>query len=110
MKNCKCNCDQERYFVGTDLKFAIDITADGFSMDSDDYSMVLVCGNKQVTVTKADIKEDDGGVHYLMIDTNQFPAGMLRLVVTARVPDTDFTGGIRREVDMLDLCLIKKAI
>jgi hypothetical protein len=33
---------RDNYFIGTDLKFAITLTADGFNMDDDNYSIVVV--------------------------------------------------------------------
>lgn len=98
---------EEKYYVGTDLKFAIDITADGFDMGSDDYTCTLSCGSQRVVVSKSDITEDENGQHYLLIDTTQFPSGVLRWVVTASVPDGDFVKGYRNEVEAIDLCEIK---
>lgn len=97
----------ESYWVGTDLKFAIEIKAEGFDMDDDDYEMMLRCGSKEVAVTKDDIVESDDGLKLLLIDTTQFTSGTIRLVVTARVPDDDFETGVRREVGVMDLCTIK---
>lgn len=93
------------YYIGTDLKFKIDIQAVGFDMDVNDYSIVLKCGNQRVAVSKSNVVTD-GGDHYLLIDTTQFASGVLTLIVTANVTDSDFPGGVRREVDVKKLCII----
>ena len=97
----------DHYWVGTDLKFAIEITADGFDMDDDDYSIVLRCGLKTMELTKSDIVEGGNGEHLLLVDTTQFPSGTLRMVVYAKVPDEDYDSNVRREVAVKDLCIIK---
>lgn len=101
----------DKYWIGTDLKFAISIKANGFDMDDNDYEITLCCGSKRVPVAKSDIVdgEDEQGepTHFLLIDTTQFPSGVLRIVVTAKVPDDDFETLVRREVWAKDLCIIK---
>lgn len=99
--------EEERYYIGTNLKYAITITADGFDMTDDDYTCTLCCGGKKVTVTKDDIVTGENDEHYLLVDTTQFPSGTLRWVVTASVPDGDYAKGYRNEVDATDLCIIK---
>jgi len=94
----------ENYYIGTDLKFAITLTCDGFSMDEDDYSILLKCRNRQVTVSKEDIVVDEQDNHYLCVDSSQFGPGILQMVVTAEVPDMDFDDHSRREIARLDLC------
>lgn len=97
---------EDRYYIGTELKFAFTITADGFDMDTDDYEITLSCGGKRLPVPKEDIVDGEDG-HYLLVDTSQFPSGTLRMVVTAQVPDDDFGDGMRAEVAALDLCIIQ---
>lgn len=98
---------RDNYYVGTDLKFAITLTAEGFDMDDDSYHIVVVCGDKRVTVDKSDIVSD-GSDHFLLIDTSQFGPGIVRMIVYADVPDSAFSDGTRREVAAMDLCQIKK--
>jgi hypothetical protein len=99
---------RDNYYIGTDLKFAITLTADGFSMDDDNYSIVVVCGDKRVEYNKSDIVTDGSGGHFLCIDTSQFSPGVVRMIVYADVPDAAFGDGTRREVASMDLCQIKK--
>lgn len=97
----------DNFYIGTDLKFQFSITANGFNMDSDDYVITLHCGGKTVTVPKSDIVIGSNNTHFLLVDTTQFPSGMLRMAVTAQVPDGDFGDGMRAEVAAIDLCTIK---
>ena len=97
--------DAPGFYIGNDLKFNIDISADGFDMDDDNYEILLRCGSKKVVVSKEDIVEDDNN-HYLLVDTSTFPSGLLQMIVTAFVPDSDFDSGTRREVGKIDLCYI----
>lgn len=97
------------YFVGTDLKFKLGISCTGFSMADDDFSVTLVQGNVSIVVTKDEMVEDAGD-YYLLVDTTQFKPGELKMIVTAYVPDDDFPGGTRREVNVAYLCSIKKTV
>lgn len=101
--------EQEKYYIGTDLKFALDITGEGFSMDDDDYEIELSCGNKKVPVSKQEVidaSDEDG--YYLLVDSSKFPSGTLHMVVTAYVPDNSFKTKVRREVMSMDLCYLNR--
>lgn len=99
---------KDSYYIGTDLKFLINIEAQGFSMEDDDYTIMLKCRNQRVTLTKEDIITDGQDNHYLCVDSSQFGPGLLQMVVSAEVPDGDFPDGYRTEVAVVDLCEIKK--
>lgn len=98
--------NQESFYVGTDLKFRLDIEASGFSQDADRYEVTLIQGNQKWDVPASDIVEGEDG-HYLLVDTTQFRNGLVRMVVTAYIKDNDFPKGVRREVAAMDLCYIK---
>ena len=98
---------KDRYYVGTDLKFLLKIESPGFSQDDDDYEVTLISGGKSVTIPKSDIVDGADG-HYLLVDSTQLEAGLVKMVVTAKVTDEDFEKGYRREVEVKDLCYIKK--
>lgn len=102
------NTMQDSFYVGTKLKFAIGLSATGFSMITDDYNLVLSCGSKVVNVKKNDIVEGENNVHYLLVDTRQFPSGTLKLIGYPEVPDQTFPDGSRTEVGVLELCILKQ--
>lgn len=96
------------YYIGTDLKFLISIEAEGFSMDEDDYTIVLKCNGRQVTVGKDAIVEGSQGEHFLLVDSSQFGSGLLTMTVYADVPDEDFPDNSRTEVATMELCELRK--
>ena len=98
---------EESYWLGTGLKFAINITADGFDMNEDDFEVAIGNGSKRIVLQKSDIKDGENGEHLLCFDSTQFPSGMLRLVVSAKVPDDDFDDGVRKEVFAMDFVNLK---
>lgn len=98
----------DTFYIGTDLKFLLDIQAEGFSMTDDDFSVTLTCANKSVELQKEDIATDGDGNYYLLVDTTQFGNGTLVATVKASVPDDDFPSGIRHEVAVIGLCIIKE--
>lgn len=86
-------------YIGTKLKYLFGISANGFDMTTDDYSVSLYCGGRTLTLLPPDILYDaDSGNHYLVIDTSVFRSGMLYITVTAIVPDSDFPDGVRLEI------------
>lgn len=97
-------------FVGTEVKYKIEITSPGFNMYTDDFNIVLKRGSVQKRYEKSDlihevVSEDGTDKHnyYLCFDTSEFGAGNIVAIVTAYVPDTDFPDGLRTEIDKFDL-------
>ena len=99
--------ENKTYYVGTDIKAALNVTGVGFSQADDDYEVELVCGGRSVTVPKSKIVVGEGGIFLLTIDTTRFPNGLLCANITAKVPDDDFESGFRREVTVLKICTLK---
>lgn len=91
---------EEQYYIGSDLKFKVDITASGFDQDTDEYRIDLYCGSKKISFTNEDVVVEDGN-HYLLVNTDLLKPGPLMLVVTAIVPDETFPSGARREVEVV---------
>ena len=96
----------ETTYFGEELKYRVDIQADGFDMDENDYEIELSCGSKRKTITKSDILRDIDGNHYIAIDTADFKRGDLYATVYAYVPDDDFPDGLRTEMDKKRLTTI----
>lgn len=97
---------EDRYYLGSDLKFKIEITASGFDQSTDDYTIDLYCGNKKIAYTQADIVEQDGE-YYLLVNTSLLKPGTMKLVITAMVPDDAFESGVRREIEVINIGTIK---
>ena len=96
-----------RFYVGEDLKFQITLVAEGFNQDSDRYDLEFHCGNYVHTYTQDDVVKGADGNHYLLIPTSTLAPGMMRMVITAYVPDADFQSGIRKEVEAVNLGPLK---
>ena len=105
-----CNCcnrnNQERAWVGTGLKFAVTITAEGFDQGEDDWKVVFQCGRNTIELTKADMVVE-GEDFIATVDTALLGAGTLSATTYAYVPDDDWDGGIRTEIDKQDILYLK---
>lgn len=98
--------NEGRYYVGEDLKFKITLTADGFSQKDDDYEIDFYCGDNQpLHFNKSDMKEGLDGDYYLLIDTEEknLKPGVMRMIITAYIPDNDFHDHTRKEVESISL-------
>ena len=93
-------------YTGTDLKFSIDIKSSGFSMDNDDFEVVLVNGRRKVTLAKDDLVHGDDG-WFLCFNSADLGAGDITMIVYAHVPDDDFDDGVRTEVYKDIICHIE---
>lgn len=108
--NCNCthNTNQERAWVGTGLKFAITITAEGFDQAEDDWKVVFQCGRNTLELSKADMSIGEDDTFIANVDSSLLGAGTLSVITTAYVPDDDWEGGVRKEVDKQDILYIKE--
>ena len=102
------------FYIGTDLKFKIEIKAAGFDMENDNFSIQLRNGDKTIDVPDDNIVSDSDGNYYLLVSTSELKSGPLTMIVTAEVPDDDFPENSeeflpskRREVEKINLCTIK---
>lgn len=92
----------DKVYVGTELKYKVTITASGFDMDTDDWTVTIARGKVSKTFAKSEcIHGEDGW--YVCLDTTELGAGAYHAVVTAYVPDTDFPDGLRTEVKRFEL-------
>lgn len=94
-------------YLGTELKYAVDMVASGFSMADDDFEVKLVRGSKSITITKDRMIVDGQGQYYICFDSADLGPGLVTAVVVAHVPDLDFPDGFRNEIQMVDLVNIK---
>lgn len=89
----------EKIYVGTELKYHLEITGTGFSIETDDFEVELICGKTSKILKKLDMIIDGQGEFYLPIDTADFPkGGDLEVVVRVFIPDEDFPDGFRTEI------------
>lgn len=100
-------------FEGSGLKFLFEIVAPGFSMHNDDFSVILKQGPTEKEIPKSEFieettTENGNETHkfYLCFDSSIFHAGIVNCIVKAFVPDTDFQGGTRLEIDKFDIVII----
>lgn len=113
------------FIKGTKVKFAINIEAQGFSMDRDDFEIEVISPRESVkgynspklgkssgiviykeeatassTVEDSDSSEEKGttSTWYAILDTANLSVGQLRVVATAYIPDENDSDGIRKEI------------
>lgn len=98
----------ERAFLGTELKFLVEITAGGFTMVDDDFTVTIRRGSKQRVFQKSELIKDENNKFYVCFDSAEFGTGVIQAIVTAYVPDTDFPDGLRTEVYMMDLLTVNR--
>lgn len=90
----------ENWYIGTDLKFEIELTSSGFSMDDDDWTISVKSANKIVQeIPKSDCVKEQDGKWYVFVNAEYLKKGDLELVAHAYVPDEHFNDGYRDEVD-----------
>ena len=96
---------EEIWFTGSDIKVKVELVCEGFDMDLNEWSVTVYLGGKKAhTYAKADCARDDDGGWYCCISRSHLKKnGVLTLVATAEVPDTDFPDEIRHEVDKVQI-------
>lgn len=98
---------QDRAFYGSEMKYLVEITSPGFSMQTDDFKIELKRGGNSKVFMKEDLVYREGNF-YLCFDTTDFGPGTLTAIMTAYVPDDDFEDGIRTEVFKFDFMSVDK--
>ena len=112
---------EEYTWKGSGLKYAVSMTCEGFDMDTDDWTITVTRGNQSKEFTPSNSIQEvtettpaGGGdpvvssQWYICIDTNDFASGELYITFDACVPDSDFPGGIRHEIQEFLLTNLKK--
>ena len=92
---------------GEEAKYAMRIDAQGFSMENDEFNVVLSWGmrGESITIDKSDMIFSIDGYYYFVFDTSPM-AGKVTARCTYYVPDFDCPDGLRTEVDTQLLCFI----
>lgn len=90
-------------YLGTELKYQLNITATGFSMTDDNFTVDIVRGPNRIHFEKADLVSDGEGHYFVCFDSTPLGAGVASIIGTAYVPDEDFSDGLRTEVRKAEL-------
>ena len=105
------NTDYEKAitFKGTDLKYLLKIESEGFSMDDDDFKVILrnSFGTKKVEIEKSQMLKSGDDGYIFTFSTDDVGTNEIIMTTIAYVPDSDFDDGIRTEVERFVLCIIK---
>lgn len=95
-------------FVGTDLKFNVTITSQGFDMDTDGWTVEIKRGARSIVFDKSEcIHDDTDGKWYVCFSTAELGPGDYYAIVTASVVDADFDDGDRTEVQKMLLMRVE---
>ena len=98
----------EQTILGTEVKFAVTLEAEGFSMAEDNFTLMVMKGRN---VVKEIAKEDlvvENDTYILCIDTNEIGVGNFDIAVNAQVPDGHFGDGYRTEIQRVQLLNVRK--
>ena len=93
-------------FQGTELKFGVEITSEGFSMQDDDFKVVVKNMKHEKEIRKEDMLVDGEDNYIFTLDTSEFGTGDYWAFVYAYVPDADFDDGLRTEIQKIKLCTV----
>ena len=97
------NYDNGSAWYGSGLKYAVTMTCEGFSMDTDDWEITVTRGPRRIVFTRENSVRDDQGQWYICIDTKALGPGELYITFDAAVPDSDFEDGVRHEIQRFRL-------
>lgn len=120
---------------GSEIKFAIELTAEGFDMDTNDFDIEVVASKKSVKASKTSPDPDgnlvifrepalpdgeltgdssdsssseDIGVWYAIVNTEVLSPGAVNVIATAYIPDANAADGIRCEIAKKPLVTLDK--
>lgn len=88
---------EDKTYLGNELKYIVDISASGFSMARDRFTIDIMRGPHVLHFKKDDMEIDEDGHFCVCFDTALLGPGRVSAVITAFVPDSDFADGMRTE-------------
>ena len=92
----------ERIYFGAKPKYQVTLEAGEISMDDIDFEVRFQRG-PNFTVTEKNMMMTDGeGNYFVVMDTTQLGVGEVRAIIVADIPDTDYEGGIRPEIIVIE--------
>ena len=98
--------EKNKPFAGTDLKYLLEIEAEGFSMQDNDFKIVIHTNRGNKEIKKEDMRLTEDEEFIFTVNTKELGAGEYILETIAYVPDDDFDSGIRTEVQKQLLCVV----
>lgn len=93
-------------YLGTELKFALEIEAEGFDMLEDDFKVIINNMQKSVVIEKGEMILTENDEFLFTLPTETLGTGDYYLTTVAQVPDADFDDGYRQEVQKTFLCKV----
>lgn len=93
-------------YVGTRLKFVVDIVTECFSMGTDDFKVVIKSTKSEKVIPKCEMLVTEDEKYLFTVDTLEMGTGDYVVSTFAYVPDTDFDDGVRIEVTKQLLCVV----
>lgn len=94
-------------YIGTELKYLVEVSAVGFSMDKDRFTVDIMRGPNVIHFEKEDMELDINGNWYVCFDSLALGTGIVSAKITAYIPDTDYPDNLRTEVKRIQLIQIK---
>lgn len=108
-------------YQGDEKKFAIELKAPGFDIDTDDFDIEVKSPKASVKASKGASTEqlvifyetvtpEEGEPYkqwFAIVDTTTLSTGQINVVATAHIPDTNASGGVRCESDVQVLGTLK---
>ena len=98
-------------YIGSDLKYIVEPTADGFDKDRDDWEVTISRGAIERTFSKSELAMetvDSKHNYYVCFSTEDFGVGQYYITVTTHTPDEDFDDGFREDVQQYPLIKVIK--
>ena len=93
-------------YLGTELKFSLNIEAEGFDMLEDDFKVIINNMQKSVEIEKGEMILTQNDEFLFTLPTETLGTGDYYLTTVAQVPDADFDDGFRQEVQKTFLCKV----
>lgn len=69
--NNSCSSGEDYGYIGSGLKWAVTMNCEGFSMDDDEWKVIISLGKKTVEYTKENSIRDDSGQHGVKYDNER---------------------------------------
>lgn len=113
------------YYKGDEVKVAIRLEAEGFSMDADDFDLEVKSGStsihghkgaevdpsSDIVIFKETVEQEEGesvSAWYAIIDTANLATGQMRMIATAHINDANANDGDRKSIAVVQLGTLKE--